>query len=78
MALFADEGKDSGIASSFGVRGLVWRPGALLAPLVGGVLMDSVGMTWVFVLAGGTALTGVLTFVAIISRRHGLAHLPNW
>jgi hypothetical protein len=78
MALFADEGKDSGITSSFGVRGLVWRPGAMLAPLAGGVLMDTAGMAWVFALAGGTALTGVATFVGIVSRRHGLAALTRW
>lgn len=44
MALFADEGKDTGIASSIGIRSLVWRPGALVAPLVGGWLMTNVGI----------------------------------
>ncbi|MEF8856236.1 MAG: MFS transporter [Haloplanus sp.] len=78
MALFADEGKDNGITSSFGIRGLVWRPGALLAPLLGGHLMDSVGMDWVFVLGGGTALTGVLTFVALVSNRYGIRELGRW
>jgi hypothetical protein len=34
MALFADEGSDGdGVASSFGIRELVWRPGSVLAPL---------------------------------------------
>jgi MFS family permease len=78
MALFADEGKGSGIASSFGIRGLVWRPGALIAPVVAGYLMDSVGIEWVFVLGGGTALTGVLTFVGIVSARYGLGELARW
>ena len=78
MALFADEGKDSGITSSFGIRGLVWRPGALLAPLLGGYLMDSVGMEWVFVVAGVTALTGVVAFWGIISVRHGPRALSDW
>jgi MFS family permease len=78
MALFADEGKDSGITSSFGVRGLVWRPGALLAPLLGGYLMDSVGMEWVFVVAGVTALTGVVAFWGIISLQHGPRALADW
>jgi MFS family permease len=78
MALFADEGSGSGITSSFGVRGLVWRPGALLAPLLGGYLMDSAGMAWVFVVGGGTALTGVLTFAGIVSVRHGPRELLRW
>ncbi len=78
MALFADEGKGSGITSSFGVRGLVWRPGALIAPLVGGYLMDSAGMNWVFVLAGVTALTGVVTFLGVVSKRYGPRELARW
>jgi ABC-type nickel/cobalt efflux system permease component RcnA len=40
--------------------------------------MDTAGMAWVFALAGGTALTGVATFVGIVSRRHGLAALTRW
>jgi len=78
MALFADEGKGSGITSSIGIRGLVWRPGALLAPLLGGYLMDSVGMAWVFLVGGGTALIGVATFLGIISRRFGVRELARW
>jgi MFS family permease len=78
MALFADEGKDSGITSSFGIRSLVWRPGALLAPLLGGYLMDSVGIEWVFVVAGVTALTGVTTFFGIVTVRYGARELVRW
>lgn len=44
MALFADEGKANGIASSFGVRSLVWKPGSVLGPLAGGWLMATVGI----------------------------------
>ena len=44
MATFADEGVGSGIASSFGVRNLVRLPGSIVAPVVGGILMDSAGM----------------------------------
>lgn len=78
MALFADEGKGSGITSSFGIRGLVWRPGALLAPLLGGYLMDTAGMDWVFIVGGVTALTGVLTFVGIITFQDGPRALARW
>lgn len=58
MALFADEGAESGIASSFGIRNLVWLPGSLAAPMVGGYLMTEVGMAWVFYLGGAAALAG--------------------
>jgi len=78
MALFADEGKGSGIASSFGIRGLVWRPGALLAPLLGGYLMDGVGMQWVFIVGGAAAVTGAATFVGIVSTRYGPRELVRW
>lgn len=78
MALFADEGKGSGITSSFGIRGIVWRPGALLAPLLGGILMDSVGMHWVFLVGGIAALTGVALFLGIISTQYGIREIPNW
>jgi MFS family permease len=78
MALFADVGKDSGIASSFGIRSLVWRPGALIAPIIAGYVMDAVGIGWVFVLGGGAALTGVLTFTGIVAARYGLAELGRW
>ncbi|WP_440990761.1 MFS transporter [Haloarchaeobius baliensis] len=64
MALFADEGSDGkGVASSFGVRELVWRPGSVLAPMLGGFLMTGPGMHWVFLTGGGFALTGVVAFL---------------
>jgi MFS family permease len=44
MALFADERKGSGITSSFSIRGIVWRLGAILAPLVGGWIMSTFGI----------------------------------
>jgi MFS family permease len=78
MALFADEGKDSGITSSFGIRALVWRPGALLAPLLGGYLMDAVGMEWVFYVSAAAALTGVVTFFGIVTVRYGVQELVRW
>lgn len=78
MALFADEGKGSGIASSFGIRGLVWRPGALLAPLLGGYLMDGIGMEWVFFVGGAAALTGAATFVGIVTVEYGTQELFRW
>ncbi|MBX0322601.1 MFS transporter [Halomicroarcula sp. F13] len=78
MALFADEGSGSGVASSFGVRDLVWRPGAVLAPLAGGWLTTNVGMEWVFYLGAASAFTGVAAFLGILTVRHGRAGLAEW
>ena len=78
MATFADEGVGSGIASSFGVRNVVWLPGSILAPVVGGVLMDGPGMQWVFFLGGATALTGVAAFLGVLTYSHGKAGITKW
>jgi MFS family permease len=79
MALFADEGSDGdGVASSFGVRELVWRPGSVLAPLLGGALMAEFGMASVFYVGGGFALVGVATFLGVLTRFHGTAALTEW
>ncbi|SDR09290.1 MFS transporter [Natronobacterium texcoconense] len=79
MALFADEGTDDGgVASSFGIRELVWRPGSVIAPLLGGWLMYEVSMASVFYVGGAFALTGVGTFFAILAWRHGASALTEW
>ncbi|SFL50877.1 Predicted arabinose efflux permease, MFS family [Halogranum rubrum] len=79
MALFADEGTDDGgVASSFGIRELVWRPGSVVAPLLGGYLMAEVGMEWVFYVGGVSAITGVLTFLGVLSYFHGPSALTEW
>jgi MFS family permease len=79
MALFADEGTDSGgVASSFGVRDLLWRPGSIVGPLLGGWLMTEVGMGWVFYTGGAFALTGVVSFLATLVVLHGPNALSEW
>ncbi|WP_225335949.1 MFS transporter [Halomicrobium urmianum] len=78
MALFADEGAGSGITSSFGIRGLVWRPGAILAPLLGGYLMSAFGMDWVFFAGALAAFSGILVFYGVLSVRHGKRALYQW
>jgi MFS family permease len=79
MALFADEGTDDGgVASSFGIRELVWRPGSVVAPLLGGTLMTDVGMQWVFYVGGGFAVLGGVTFLAVLWRYHGARALVEW
>ncbi|MFC7070326.1 MFS transporter [Halobaculum lipolyticum] len=79
MALFADEGSDGdGVASSFGIRELVWRPGSVVAPVVGGWLMANVGMDSVFYLGGGFAVLGAVTFLGVLWRFHGANALGEW
>ncbi|MFC3477720.1 MFS transporter [Halobacterium litoreum] len=79
MALFADEGSDGdGVASSFGIRELVWRPGSVLAPLAGGALTASLGVESVFFVGGAAALTGVGTFLGVLSYYHGANALTEW
>ena len=79
MALFADEGTDDGgVASSFGIRELVWRPGSVAGPLIAGWLMVEVSMASVFYVGGAFAITGVLAFLAILARDHGRSALTAW
>jgi MFS family permease len=79
MALFADEGADGdGVASSFGIRELVWRPGSVLAPLAGGILMTGVGIDWVFYLGAAAAFSGVVVFLVALVRAHGTDALRTW
>ncbi len=78
MALFADEGEGKGIASSFGIRNLVWRPGNIAAPLLGGWLIDGVGIAWVFYVGGAAAVVGALAFLAILSYNYGVSALAEW
>ncbi|TKX75201.1 MFS transporter [Halorubrum sp. GN11_10-6_MGM] len=79
MALFADEGTDDGgVASSFGIRELVWRPGSVAGPLIAGWLMVEVSMASVFYVGGAFAVTGVLAFLAVLLNDHGRAALTAW
>ncbi|MCU4752428.1 MFS transporter [Halobacteria archaeon AArc-curdl1] len=79
MALFADEGtSEGGVASSFGIRELVWRPGSIIGPLLGGWLMTEVSMASVFYVGGAFALTGALTFLVVLTRFHGTDALRSW
>ena len=67
MALFAEEGSDgNGVASSFGIRELVRRPGSVVAPMIGGVLTTTAGFAAVFYVGGASALLGVRAFLAAL------------
>jgi len=80
MALFADEGTDDGgVASSFGIRELVWRPGSVAGPLIAGWLMIEVNMASVFYVGGAFAITGVpRSSRSSRAHDHGRAALTAW
>jgi MFS family permease len=78
MALYADEGEGEGMASSIGIRSIMWRPGNLLAPLAGGWLMANVGMEFVFYLGGAAAISGVLTMLGVLSATYGRLTVARW
>ena len=79
MALFADEGTDDGgVASSFGIRELVWRPGSVAGPLIAGWLMIEVSMAAVFYVGGAFAVTGAITLLGLLANEHGRRALTRW
>lgn len=75
---FADLAFNRRITSSIGIRSIVWRPGGLGAPILGGYLMTEVGMEWMFFLGGVAALSGALTFFGVLSYTHGRPTLTKW
>ncbi len=65
--IFADQGINTGPATSFSFRMLAWRPGLLAGPLLGGLIKDLVGIENTFYAAAATvsvALIGYLAFQA--------------
>ncbi|MFW5934680.1 MAG: MFS transporter [Halolamina sp.] len=79
MALFADEGADEGgIAASFGIRELVWRPGSVLGPVLAGWLWSRYGLETVFFVGGAFAITGAVTFAVVLTYFHGSGALTEW
>jgi len=63
--IFADQGIDTGPATSFSFRMLAWRPGLLAGPLLGGWIKDLAGIANTFYAAAGAvsfALVGYLAF----------------
>ncbi len=71
MAFFADEGKALGIASTFSVRAAIYRPGAALAPILGGALLAFSGIRAVFLAAIGFALLALAALLVVLLRQAG-------
>jgi len=71
--VFADEGIDTGPATSFSFRMLAWRPGLLAGPLLGGLIKDLVGISNTFFMAAFTVIIALIGYVtAHIWNRGGL------
>jgi len=68
---------NSGVASSFGIREFVWRPGSVAGPLIAGWLMVEVSTASVFYVGGAFAVTGVLAFLAVLAYDHGRTALTT-
>ena len=61
-ALLVEEGKRYGMGLTIGLFNSVLNAGFVLAPFVGGFLMDKVGINFIFYFAGGVGLLGTYLF----------------
>jgi len=61
-ALVVEEGKRLGMGLTMGLFNSVLNAGFILAPFLGGFLMDTAGSCYIFYVAGGIGLLGVYLF----------------
>lgn len=61
--IFADQGINTGPATSFSFRMLAWRPGLLAGPLLGGWIKDLAGINNTFYVAAATVSAALLGYV---------------
>lgn len=68
--IFADEGVETGPATSFSFRMLAWRPGLLAGPLLGGLIKDLVGIANTFFMAAISVVVALIGYsVAQVLRK---------
>lgn len=68
-SIFADQGINTGPATSFSFRMLAWRPGLLAGPLLGGFIKDVMGIANTFY-AAGVSVTVALVGYSVLHWRH--------
>ncbi|MDK2891391.1 MAG: transporter, family, multidrug resistance protein [Methanoculleus sp.] len=68
MALTVDAGRTIGMGTSMGAYNTVFGIGMIIAPLVGGVFMDFVGVDAVFYVGGAISLLGTGIFAVLMRR----------
>lgn len=62
-SIFADEGVNTGPATSFTFRMLAWRPGLLAGPLLGGLIKDFVGIANTFYTAAISVVVALIGYL---------------
>ncbi|MBS3787073.1 MFS transporter [Candidatus Bipolaricaulota bacterium] len=60
--IFADQGINTGPATSFSFRMLAWRPGLIAGPLLGGLIKDLLGIANTFYAAGAAVSTALIGY----------------
>lgn len=66
MAMTVIAGKDHGMGSAMGIYNMAMSAGMILAPLLGGVIMDFIAIEWVFYAGGLIGIAGTSLFAAIL------------
>lgn len=68
MALTVDAGRTIGMGTSMGAYNTVFGIGMIIAPLMGGVFMDYIGIDAVFYASGAISLFGTVIFAVMMQR----------
>jgi MFS family permease len=68
MALTVDAGRTIGMGTSMGAYNTVFGIGMIIAPLMGGVFMDYIGIDAVFYVGGAVSLLGTVIFAVMMQR----------
>jgi MFS family permease len=72
MALTVDAGRTIGMGTSMGAYNTIFGVGMIIAPLMGGVFMDYIGVAAVFYVGGAISLIGTVIFAVMMQRSaHG-------
>lgn len=68
MALTVDAGRTIGMGTSMGAYNTIFGIGMIIAPLMGGIFMDYIGVVAVFYVGGAISLIGTVLFAAMMRR----------
>ena len=66
-ALAVEEGRDMGMGSVMGIFDMAMSVGLTSGPLMGGLLMDSLGLESIFIFGGGIGFMAVGLFVWLLA-----------
>lgn len=67
--LAVEEGRKYGMGSVIGIFTLGMSLGMVIGPIAGGVIMDYIGINWVFFVAAGFALLGTGVFLSFTRQK---------